>query len=148
MKWFNFLKSLIYICIYIKNVHFIYMIMKMHEYNLYTVNNCAEKQLRGGEWAEIRVFIIKIIFSFYGRWRGLKWQIISLVFTRKFLAGWLRLCFWEWFKQQLGQVLNLSLDSWDLAQLVPFWACDFLFEQEGFKYFSFDLFSPNLNIIA
>lgn len=40
--------------------------------------------------------------------------------TREFQTGQLRLCCWERLKLQLGQVLNLVLVSWALAQMMPF----------------------------
>ena len=51
--------------------------------------------------------------------------ITSLMLTKKAQTGWLTLHFWCRLKLQVGQVLNLDLVSWVLAQDVPFRACGF-----------------------
>lgn len=40
-----------------------------------------------------------------------------------------RLYFWESLEEQVGQVLNLSLVSWHLTQVMVFWVCSFLFNK-------------------
>ena len=35
--------------------------------------------------------------------------------TEKFQTDWIKLCFWESLKQQLGQLLHVGLVSWDNA---------------------------------
>lgn len=42
----------------------------------------------------------------------------------------IQITIWERLKLQLGQVLNLCLVAWTLAQVMPFWACDFLFNSK------------------
>lgn len=42
----------------------------------------------------------------------------------------IQIIIWERLKLQLGQVLNLCLVAWTLAQVMPFWACDFLFNSK------------------
>lgn len=64
-------------------------------------------------------------FFLLGGWRGPTGQISSLVLTRKFHTGSLKLDYWGRSKLQLSQVLSLGLASWALAQVVPLGACGF-----------------------
>ena len=50
-------------------------------------------------------------FSSSGGWTGPTWQLISLVLTRRFQTGWLRVHFWGKLKLQSGEVLNLGVLS-------------------------------------
>ena len=50
-----------------------------------------------------------------------------MVLTRKFQTNDLRFYFWGRLKQQSGRALSLGLGSQTLAQIMPFWACGFLF---------------------
>ena len=53
-----------------------------------------------------------------------------MVLTRKFQTNDLRFYFWGRLKQQSGRALSLGLGSRTLAQIMPFWACGFLFNTE------------------
>lgn len=66
---------------------------------------------------------------YYGGWRGPTGYITSLLLTRKVQTVWMRLYFWERLKEKVGQVLNLGLISWTLAQVTPLWACSLLFNK-------------------
>lgn len=76
----------------------------------------------------VRGFICRLpLFSVGGMVRAHPDRLSHWCWTRKFQTGWVRLHLWEWLKQQLGQVLNLLLESWALAQVTPLGASGFFF---------------------
>ena len=74
------------------------------------------------------------------------WGMKGAVLTWQFQTGWLRLHFWGRSKLQLSQVLSLGLLSWALAQVMPFWACGFLFNREKKVTGKSTLYYPNYSL--